>query len=355
MNYTKPALLATIGTPILLGLSLPRETVNFGPAAGLSLKKTFESTTEMTLDEMDMLMNGEPMPFPMEMDISISIEQSIAVVDTYGETVDGRPARLERTYDTLSNNAISSISSSMMGDDESEAAGESELEGLTVIFSWDADEGDYSVAFAEGSDGDEELLDGLAEDMDLRALLPEGDVAEGDTWSIDADSIVDLLAPGGDLAIIPEDTDLGGMGMPGGGGMDIRQMLGDVDGDVSAELTGIREGETGRIAVIALSLEIESTNDLTEFVQEMMEDAEMPPEAGNMEIESVDVEMSVEGEGELLWNVTTGHFVELNLSTEMESTMDQAMSLSMGPESMTIEQSMIFASSGSLTYSAEQN
>ena len=353
MNYTKPALLAALGAPLLLGLSMPSEMIKFQPAQGLVLKKSFENTNEMTLDEMDMLMNGEPLPFPMDMDITVSSEQTVVVVDTIGTVRGGHPVKLERTFDTLSSNAVSSMSSSMMGDEEMEAAGSSELEGLSVVFTWDDDEGEFGVAFAEDSDGDEDLLEGLKEDMDLRVLLPEGDVSEGEDWSVAPELMISVLAPGGDLAIVPEDTEMGGMGMPGGG-MNMEQMLGELDGDVTCKLTGLRDVDGAKIAVIAISIEIESTNDLTEMIQEMMEEAELPPEAGSMEIESVDVELSIEGEGELLWDITHGHFLELTISSEMESTMDQAMSMSMGPESMTMEQSMVFSASGTLTYTAER-
>lgn len=355
MNYHKPALVLTaLGAPVLLGLAIPRETVSFAPAEGLLLKKSFETTTEMNLEEMDMLMNGEPLPFEMDMDISITTEQSVVVFDSYGAILEGRPAKLTRTFDTLSSNSVSAMSSSMMGDEDVEAIGASELEGATVVFTWNADEGVYRVAFAEDSDGDEELLDELTEDMDLRSLLPPGDVAEGESWSIDPAAMLHVLAPGGNLAIVPEDVEMGGMALPGGSGMDFNSMLGELDGEVSGKLVGIREVDGVKLAVIELTVEVESTNDLTEMIRTMLEDAELPPEAGNMEVESVDVELSIEGEGELLWNLTHGHFAELNLSTEMQSTMDQAMTMSMGSDSMTMEQSMVFSATGNLAYTAER-
>ncbi|QDU69359.1 hypothetical protein [Engelhardtia mirabilis] len=353
MNYTKPALLAALGAPFLLGLALPSEMIKFQTPEGLVLKKTFSNTSEMTLDEMDMLMNGEPLPFPMDMDITVSTDQTVVVTDTLGTVRGGHPIKVERTFDSLTSDSVSSMSSSMMGDEEMEANGTSELEGLSVVFTWDDDEGEFTVAFAEDSEGDEDLLEGLKEDMDLRVLLPAGDVSEGESWSIDPSLMISVLAPGGNLQIVPEDTEMGGMGMPGGS-MNLEQMLGELDGEVTGKLVGLRDVDDSKIAVIAITLEIESTNDLTEFMREMMESVELPPEAGSMEIESFDVEMSIAGEGELLWDITHGHFLELNISTEMDSTMDQAMSMSMGPESMTMEQSMVFSATGNLAYTAER-
>ena len=51
--------------------------------------------------------------------------------------------------------------------------------------------------------------------MDLRAFLPEKSVSEGDSWSIDLDGLINVLAPGGNLKIVPEDV--AGVAGPGKG------------------------------------------------------------------------------------------------------------------------------------------
>ena len=348
------ALAALAAVPTLLAVTLPRESISFAPREGLVLAKTFESTAEMSLDEMDMLMNGEPMPMEIEMEMTNSISSTIEVVDTYLAVGDGRPTRLLRKFESADSSSEMSASSMMTGEMSATVDATTELVGLGVVYTWDAEAGEYTVAFDEDSDGDEELLEDLAEDMDLRALLPSGDVAVGDSWEIDPESMVDVLSPGGDLKVLPDEDALEEMGgMPAGGpGMNMREMLGDITGDVTGTLDSIREEDGRRLAVIVIEVDIEATNDLTEMVREALEEMEVPM-GGQMEIESVDVEMSLAGEGTLLWDLAGGHFVEFNLSAGMDFTMDQAMALS-GPQGdMTMEQAMGFTSDTSLVYTAE--
>jgi hypothetical protein len=344
------AVAAIAAVPALISLAAPRETVRFSPSQDLSLEKTFSIETEMVLDEMDMLMNGNPLPMDMQMDMTVSSARTINVIDTYrGRIEDGQPTKLHRSFVELSEVADMSMSAMMMEPQEMSMEMGSELEGLGVTFT--LSDGEYEVAFDDESDGDDELLEGLAEDMDLRALLPAGEVAVGDEWRIDTTSLADVLAPGGDLTILPSDSEMEEMGgmMPGGVGMDMRQMLGEVDGEATATLTAVE----GSRATITVAIEIEAFNDLSEMVREMMDDAEMPEEVGSMEIESVDIELSLEAEGTLVWDLEAGHFVEFNLSSSMEVTMDQAMSMEAQGQSMSMEQSMVFSSTSESNYTAE--
>ena len=50
-----------------------------------------------------------------------------------------------------------------------------------------------------------ELLKGLNEDMDLRALLPKDEVKVGDEWDIEVSGLASVIAPGGERKIKPEE------------------------------------------------------------------------------------------------------------------------------------------------------
>jgi hypothetical protein len=354
MKHRYIALTALLAAPALLALALPREKVHFAPSEGLSLKKTFNSSGDMTLDEMDMLMNGEPMPFEISMDMTITQSSTYAVTDVYGVVTDGRPARVQRSFETLESNAESSMSSPMTGDQDSSMTASSELQGLAVVFAWNAEESDYRVTFAEEGEGDPELLEGLEEDMDLRVLLPQTDVEVGGKWSIEPGDLVHILAPGGNLHIKPSDDALGDLANNPGANMNIGDMLGEIDGTVSGELVEIRERDGERLAVIRVLIEIESSNDMTDMVREMMDEMETPPGVESMSVESVDVELSLDGEGTLLWNLSHGHFSEFTFSGELSTTMDQSMSVDAGGQSMSMEQSMSFSATTTLDYTAER-
>jgi hypothetical protein len=348
-------LLAALGAPALLALAAPADELTFRPAEGLSLSKTFEEVQDLTMEDMTMIMNGNDMSDMIQIEMSTTTTTSRTVLDTYVAMADGRPAKLERSFESLGSDAT--VDANAMGQqDVQEMEGTSELEGLTTVFSWNDEEGAFDAAFPEGEEGDEELLEGLHEDMDFRALLPEGTVAADDTWEVDPAEMIDVLAPGGDLKIVPEGMDeMMSMG-PSPAGGDLSQLLGDIEGEVTAKYAGTQEVDGIQVGVIRFVVELSSYNDMTEMVQEMMGDSELPEGAGDMdiEVEAVDVEWTFAGEGELLWNLEAGHFHSFELNGDVEMTMDMAMAVTGTPMGdMSQEMSMAMAGTTSLSASAE--
>jgi hypothetical protein len=240
------------------------------------------------------------------------------------------------------------MSNQMAPDVDQEMAGPSELEGLTVVFTWDEDEGGYSVEFDEESDGDDELLDGLTEAMDLRGMLPDGEVSEGDTWDIEPSVLLEAFAPCGSVKIRPEElANMMGMNSPQ---PSPAEMLGDFEGDITAEFEGIRDEDGTRVAVINLSIDVDTAKDMTEFMEEMMDEMEMPEGMEiDMDIESMDMEFEFKGEGQLLWNLETGLVYSLTVEGTVKQAMDTAMNMSMGDMEQSIEQSMSFSGEQSIT------
>jgi hypothetical protein len=342
MKHPTLLLLSALTAPALLALARPADQVGFHPAEGLSVTRTYTSNTEMTLDDMEMTMNGQPLPMEIEMDMDMTMSQRVVVTDEFGALSGGRPARLVRSYDELTQQSDFSVQMEMMpegGQDRSIEA-ESELEGKKVVFAWNEDDGAYDTSF-DGGEGDTELLEGLEEDMDLRALLPAGEVAEGDTWSIEAKNLRDLLAFGGNLKLKPtdmEDLDMGGM--PGMDSMsDFSSVFGDMlEGDATAEYRGTRELDGVSCAVIHLVIDISASADISDKVRDAM--GEMPEQITSAEIDHMDLELEMEGEGDLYWDQATGvvHSFELTGTTGM--AMDMAMNMAMGEQSMSMEQMM---------------
>ncbi|MFT7679676.1 MAG: hypothetical protein ACI8QC_003681, partial [Planctomycetota bacterium] len=316
---------------------------SFAPEDGSSVTKTFTSTVEFALDDMTMLMNGEENPMMPSMEMDMNMIQTITVSDKYGATSAGRPATLTRTYDAAGNEMEVEMVMDMMGqvqEDSSSGSGSSALEGSSVVFTWDADAGEYTKAFAEGSEGEDEHLEGLVEDMDLRVLLPDGEVDEGDEWEIDLAGLVDILAPGGDLII-----DLQMDGAETAGGPDptmmsnVREMFGDMlEGSASGKFTGTRDEDGVTVAVIEIEIEIDTAKDMSEFVEELMGD-QIPAEV-EMTLDRVDVEFALQSSGILLWDIRGGHVYSLSIEGESAVSMDMEMSMDMGGQAMTFEMSM---------------
>lgn len=348
MKQKRNILLPALLFPLALAALAPREALSFSPSEGAVLTKSIESDSELSLDDMSMVVGGQEAPADMEM--TISIDESIVFTDKYEEVNDGRPVRLVRTFDELAQTTMMSMSHPMMGDQDQELIGASELEGLEVVFTWDAEEGAYDVDFHAG-EGDADLLEGLVEDTDFREFLPEGEVEEGAVWEIDPDDMRYLLAPGGALKIEPEEMDMQAFNQPQ---PDMAQLLGEIDGDVTATYQGMRDEEGTNVAVIELEIDISTANDLTDFMQDAMNDVEVPGgEELDMEVGSYDFEMTYEGEGQLLWNVERGIAHSLNLSGDLSMIHDVVMEIAMQGQTQDIEQSMTMSGSHSLSYAVE--
>jgi hypothetical protein len=336
--------LPLLASPALLATDVAKETIAFAPKDGTKLTKTYELTMVSELDDMQALMNGEESPMMPSMEMTTTTSLKLVVTDEYVSVKDGAPRKLVRTFDNLDHEVAMPMSMEMMGETmevDMHATGTSPLEGKQVTFTWDADAGVYKKAYPEGDDGDVDLLDALAEDMDLRAFLPSGAVAEGDSWDVEPQAVLDALFPGGDLAFHMESD--GDEAPMGGGGADSfpppSAVWQDLDGSsVSAKFAGTREVDGQRVAVIEIEVELEGTGDLTDFMAEQI--AEQMPEGIEAEVGGADVESAIEAKGELLWNLSAGHAVSLSFEGEQSSIMNQSFSVAFGGDSMEIEQTM---------------
>ncbi len=339
MRHTRPLLIAALAAPVLLAFSMPRDTIAFHPSEGTTITKTFTHKAEMTLDDMEILMNGQENPMMPEMETESTEVSIVVVTDKYVATEDGVPMTLLRTFDEISHDSKSLVAMEMLGESQDfdlEGEGTSALEGKTVAFKME--EGDYEKSFVE-DEGDEQLLEELTEDMDLRVFLPDGDVSKGDSWDVDAGRLRDFLFPGGDLSI-----DIESIGdEPPSPGMDpshspsANKIWGEIEGDATATYTGTRDVDGTSVAVIEIEIDIETANDLSEFFSEMMGD--ILSEGMEMDVSSVDMEVSMTGKGELLWNVRAGHIYSFDMSGEIALTSDSAMEMDMGGQTISIEES----------------
>ena len=344
-----PPFAAALSLPLFGSFDFGADRVRFAPAEGLSLEKSFVLSTDLVMDEMRMLMNGEPPPMDMDMEMSGNTTLTVQVVDTYVKLADGRPGKLAREYASLGSASAMEMTMPMMGEQKMDATGSSELTGKTVHFTWDAESSSFEPSFPEGQEADLALLEDLAEDLDLRDFLPAGDVEVDESWDIDPPAVLALVAPGGDLKITPDNAELAEMSMGSMGG-DLSQMFGEVKGSVKASFKGFREESGVKLAVIALEIDVESSSEMTEMIREQVSKQEIP--GGEMEVESADAELTLKGSGELLFDAAAGHFRSLNLSFESTQIVDTVMNMTMAGTEMKLEQGMDFSSTMSLQASA---
>lgn len=351
---TQFALATAVAIPALFAFSGNEAAkIEFAPKAGSSLTKTFVSTTTMEMDDMAMTMNGEPSPMMPDIEMSMEMVATTVVSDEYIALAAGQPKKLSRTYDAVGSELEMDVVMNMMGEEESQSpngSGSSELEGSTVIFTWNDEDGEYELSFPEGEEGDADLLENLSEDMDYRALLPEGELAEGESYDIDLLGLVDVMAPGGDLKIEMEvDGAQAGMGPDPAMMSDFRQFFEDaVEGSATGKFVEMRDVDGTSVAVIELEMEVAASADMSDMAAEAMGGEELPAE---MSIDRMDLTMSFEGTGELLWNVAAGHAHSLSLQADLEIGMDMAMGMDMGGQSMDLGMEM--AMSGTIKSSME--
>jgi hypothetical protein len=80
---------------------------------------------------------------------------------------------------------------------------ESPLEGEVVAFAWNDDSKAYDATLVDRVDDD--LLEGLVEDMDLRGFLPPdgSSAASAEEWTVPTEAWTALVHPGGDLTFGP--------------------------------------------------------------------------------------------------------------------------------------------------------
>jgi len=357
MKHSTPLLLCAFSLPALLALALPADKVEFQPSEGLSLTRTYVNKTDLTLDGLDVTMNGQPVPGGIDMEMDLSMSQRVVVTDLLGALSSGRPARLVRSYDELSQQSEFSVKVQQMpgGGQDASVKAESELQGKKVVFAWDEESGAYKTSF-DGGEGDQALLEGLEEDMDLRVLLPGKEVAEGDSWEIDVKSLRSLLAYGGNLKLKPTDPgELGQGAMPGMDSMsDFSSVFGEMlEGEAGGQYSGTREVDGVRCAVIHIKLDVSASADITDKVRDAMD--KMPEQVAAAEIEQMDLELEMKGEGDLYWDVAAGvpHSFELSGTTNM--AMDMGMSMSMGDSPIKLEQSMELSGTFNNTLSVTQN
>ncbi|MEM7308550.1 MAG: hypothetical protein AAF682_17845 [Planctomycetota bacterium] len=314
---------AAAGGLMTLGLAsflLPRDGVSFGPGEGTKLTKTFEGSLEFALDDISVMVNGEEQDIPMDEEPSGTGTYSVVVTDHFKSMSGGRPTELLRSFVEFSGAMESS-------DGEfSEEGSLDEIEGSTIKFAWDEDEGAYEVTFEEG-EGDDEVLAAMSPDMDFRVLLPRGDVSEGDEWDVDGDKLFNILIPGLDMKNAAESgMEIDGESIP----QELLDAIDDFLSGVSATCTykGTSEEDGAEVGEIAFNGEISGALDI--------DPSAMGEEMGDMGGEAeINLEVDMTMEGTLLWNMSAGHFHSFVL--EGEGTIDMHMVMSIPDFDMEFE------------------
>ena len=328
---SRKLLTVLLATPLLVALQPRGDNVAFHPEDGSSLSKDYGIEFTFSIGDITAYADGQDLSEGIPADFELLGDTSITVTDEYVETVNGKPLQLIRTFDSME------MYWEAM-DESGDAEGFDELEGKSVKFVWNEEDETYEVSFHE-SEGDDELLEGLGVDMDLRALLPDGEVSEGDTWMVEARDLGSIIFFGTNFEDIDMSLDEDDIGplieaellpqletlMDGFSGE--CEYLGREDGDVSV----------GRIG---LTLSGEGTIDLVGLIEQII-DQQMPEGMDiDASVDEASIALSMEGEGELQWDLDAGHMLDYEMASEIEVLVDVYIAIDMAGESHELEASV---------------
>jgi hypothetical protein len=172
----------------------------FAPAAGTGVHASFVENTRWKLEHIersDERANAWP-----EMGLAGSTRRTLALTDLFEKVDGGSVVARSRQYETVRADSVPEVT---IGHWTSELpfARTSPLAKARVAFTRTAPGKPAAAANAGDSMLDGKRLAGLREDTDLACLLPSEGVREGASWSLDVPRLIDVLRPGGELALEP--------------------------------------------------------------------------------------------------------------------------------------------------------
>jgi hypothetical protein len=271
------------------------DTLEFHVAPKAKLVKTLESAVEAESTSFVISLGGKKLDGIPEPTIRIAQDETVRVTDEYQTVADGRATKLVRTYDDLAANETQSFQppEGAPGEPrEKKDAKKSALEGQSVVFTWNDADDEYKAAWAEGSKGDDDLLGELIGNYDFTEFLPGKPVASGDTWDLGKAQFERLFSPTGELGLETEgdedDDDLS------------KQFLEHLAGKGKATYKGLRDGDEDKLAVISLEAELSTHG------------------AKDGEDDKSELEISLDLEGEILWDVKAGHLRSFEITAKVE-------------------------------------
>jgi hypothetical protein len=323
--------------PLLL-LVVPAGDFKYAPEEGSKIQRVYTSVLEMELieAEVEIVVDGEVQDAPQpEVEVSVRQESSQQVTDTFEKVADGNILVLTRAYEALSHSESVEVTVNGEEQDGQDSESESDLEGLTVRFTFDEESDEWKKAWFEDDEGDEDLLEYLEATTGYSFLLPLGEIAVGEEWELDDDEAVQglrlLLDPLGELNMLGEEDDSEeelATAILFREGIETEEFL--------LQLKSMEDGQAVIVFKVEGSTEFERTPELPEEMQAM-----------GMEVLE-GFELALEIEGELVWDLAAQHMISLEYTSELEMLNSSTQSGSGPAGEVEITQSQSFE--GEITF-----
>jgi len=276
----------------------------YAVADGTELVRDYRSSTKLDSGPCALSVNGKPLPAEEAPDLRLSVvdERTLEFTDTIEKVADGRPTKLVRAFGELENDGSETLHiagpDGKVVDKASERERRSPFAGKSVRFTWDPKEEAYDPAWV-GEGGDDELLEKLAADVDWLGLLPGKAVEKGDSWKVEPKLFVSLQLPGGNLHWEVEGKE------PDPVADSINAQLSDnMAGEANATWEGRRQVDGKELGVISIVADLSTHG-----------------EGGTKEGEQRSMELDVEYEGEVLWDLAESHIAAFTFDGKVRALM----------------------------------
>lgn len=228
-------------------------------AEGSALRFETRTSLDMETTKFEMTRDGEPVESPGGGGSSSTYERKLAWVDKTKAVEDGKPTKVERTFEELVQHRVTRF-----GDTERESDGESPFEDVTLEIDA-AKDGKATAKVLSGKDPGAKLLEAFLPELPLDSFLPGGEKEKDAKWDLDKDQIRQALLIHMDPVLFPpkEEESAGGGGGGGGrGGMrggrgNTARLLDTAEWTGKAKFIAVEEHDGVSCAVIEVKLEAE--------------------------------------------------------------------------------------------------
>ena len=322
----RAAIYGALALAALSGTSFGQVELRYAPEEGVVLRRNFEvkhflAVTRSATKVGDLEVIGQRT-------FDIRSEEKVQVSDRLLKVVDGRPWNFRRYFDRGGLDGFAELSGAG-GAVNLRAVGLSRLKGKSVMFTWVPEDSVYG-RYYDATDGVEEDLKHMQDDLDLRGFLPEGTVEVGGTWSVPPLAMGDALSPCGMLSFDfskSKNISLARTLRLGTGSHLFELFRSEVSGEVNATLTSVEQLEGARVATVSVKWDVKTASDLTELARRNRAVEEMQVDK---QLLSMKVALELVGEGTFRWDLDAGHLVDYDFSSKED--VDSAVRTKFGED-----------------------
>jgi len=311
ISYPQPPRALILALLLASGTDAPwaQERLVLDPAAGTRRTKTIERHETLTLDQLEVTLDGRDVSRVFRtLDFAVENRLELRVRDEYKDVVDGRLTALERSFEELRLSSTQELYSRTPGSGEPRSVeATSPLEKRRLGFVREGS-GAPRVEPVDGGPALEPALTrGLKMELDATAFLPKLPVMPEDRWQVDPSLVGPLLSPCGELHFTTAGTDAGPLAPFG---TDPAERY---EGEVRARFEGVVESLGRRLARIVLEVRLTGTRELGP--DEAAFRPAFPGPAGLVPTRHL-LRTRFEGTGLMEWNLTANVLETFELTGE---------------------------------------